>query len=160
MYDLPPFGHSNSKRRFLLWKTIQSNFCASAVPVLKGISSIDDVLDNVENGSLKDILKDSRDIHCRLDAETDGYLERYHDEGKEPAPFAKAMAKMKSNFKTMSDNPDCAIASLITDGCNMGIKSLHRYLNQYPAADKGVKHLTKQIISTEEKLLTALQRFL
>ena len=53
-----------------------------------------------------------------------------------------------------------AIASLITDGCNMGIKSLHRYLNQYPAADKGVKHLTKQIISTEEKLLTALQRFL
>ena len=56
-----------------------------------GISSIDDVLDNVENGSLKDILKDSRDIHCRLDAETDGYLERYHDEGKEPAPFAKAI---------------------------------------------------------------------
>ena len=99
-------------------------------------------------------------IDDRLDAETDGYLERYHDEGKEPAPFAKAMAKMKSNFKTMSDNPDCAIASLITDGCNMGIKSLHRYLNQYPAADKGVKHLTKQIISTEEKLLTALQRFL
>ena len=70
-----------------------------------GISCIDDVLDNVENGSLKGILKDSRDIHCRLDAETDGYLERYHDEGKEPAPFAKAMAKMKSNFKTMSDNP-------------------------------------------------------
>ena len=132
--------------------------CSAGLKI--GISSIDDVLDNVENGSLKDILKDSRDIHCRLDAETDGYLERYHDEGKEPAPFAKAMAKMKSNFKTMSDNPDCAIASLITDGCNMGIKSLHRYLNQYPAADKGVKHLTKQIISTEEKLLTALQRFL
>ena len=75
--------------------------CSAGLKI--GISSIDDVLDNVENGSLKDILKDSRDIHCRLDAETDGYLERYHDEGKEPAPFAKAMAKMKSNFKTMRE---------------------------------------------------------
>ena len=125
-----------------------------------GISSIDDVLDNVENGSLKGILKDSRDIHCRLEAETDQYLERYHDEGKEPAPFAKAMAKMKSNFKAMSENPDCAIASLITDGCNMGIKSLYRYLNQYPAADDKVKHLTQEIIDTEEKLQQSMRPYL
>ncbi len=41
---------------------------------------------------------------------------------------------------------------LITDGCNMGIKSLYRYLNQYPAADDKVKHLTQEIIDTEEKL--------
>ncbi|MGN1205810.1 MAG: hypothetical protein ACI4SQ_02350 [Eubacterium sp.] len=125
-----------------------------------GISSINDVLDDVQNGALKGILKDSLDIHCRLETETNEYLKKYHDIGKEPAPIAKAMAKVKSNFKTMGDNPDCSIASFITDGCNMGIKSLHRYLNQYPAADKGIKHLTKQIIITEEKLLTALQRFL
>ena len=125
-----------------------------------GIESIDNVLDDVENGALRGLLKDSYDIHCRLKKETESYLEKYHDEGKEPAPIAKAMAKMKCSFKTMGENPDCSIANFITDGCNMGIKSLHRYLNQYPAADKGVKHLTKQIIKTEEVLLAGLHQFL
>ena len=74
--------------------------------------------------------------------------------------MAKAMAKMKSNFKTMGENPDCGIASLITDGCNMGIKSLYRYLNQYPAADDKVKHLTQEIIDTEEKLQQSMRPYL
>ena len=125
-----------------------------------GISSIDEVLDDVQSSSLRGVLTDSRDIHCKLGDETHEYLKKYHDEGKEPAPVAKAMAKMKSTFKTMGEDPDRSIASLITDGCNMGIKSLYRYLNQYPDAEKGVIHLTKQIISTEEKLLTAMRSYL
>ena len=71
-----------------------------------GIESIDNVLDDVENGALRGLLKDSYDIHCRLKKETESYLEKYHDEGKEPAPIAKAMAKMKCSFKTMGENPD------------------------------------------------------
>lgn len=125
-----------------------------------GISSLDDVMDHVQSGGLLEILKNSREIHCRLGSETHEYLLKYHDEGKEPAPVAKAMAKMKSGMKTMGENPDRSIADLITDGCNMGIKSLHMYLNQYPTAEKAVRHLTNQIISTEEKLLKALQPYL
>jgi hypothetical protein len=60
----------------------------------------------------------------------------------------------------MGENPDCGIASLITDGCNMGIKSLYRYLNQYPAADDKVKHLTQEIIDTEEKLQQSMRPYL
>lgn len=74
--------------------------------------------------------------------------------------MAKVMSKFKTEFKTMGDDPDAAVADLITDGCNMGIKSLYRYLNQYPAADKEIVHLTKDIISTEEKLLKALRPYL
>lgn len=44
--------------------------------------------------------------------------------------------------------------------CKLGNKSLYRYLNQYPAADKEIVHLTKDIISTEEKLLKALRPYL
>lgn len=125
-----------------------------------GISSIDDVMDDVQNDNLRGILTDSRDIHCKLAEETRKTLKNFHDDGKEPAPVAKAMAKMKSTFKTMGENPDKSIASLITDGCNMGIKSLYRYLNQYPAAEKNVVHLAKEIISTEEKLLNAMHNYL
>ena len=31
-----------------------------------GISSIDDVMDHVQNDGLRGVLKDSHDIHCRL----------------------------------------------------------------------------------------------
>lgn len=125
-----------------------------------GISSLDDVIDDVQNRGLRDVLIESRDKHSRLGNETHDYLTKYHDDGKEPAPMAKAMAKVKSNFKTMGDNPDSSIASFITDGCNMGIKSLYRYLNQYPAADKNIKNLTNDIIDTEDKLRQSLRPYL
>jgi hypothetical protein len=125
-----------------------------------GISSLDDAIEHVQSGGFRGLLVDSKDIHCQLGSETHEYLIKYNDEAKEPAPLSKTMAKIKTNIKGMSENPDSSIASMITDGCNMGIKSLYRYLNQYPAADKAVKHLAKQIIDTEEKLLKALRQYL
>ena len=35
---------------------------------------------------------------------------------------------------------DAKIADIITDGCNMGIKSLNKYFNQYKAADDRSYH--------------------
>lgn len=125
-----------------------------------GISSLDDVMEDVENESLKNILGDSRDIHIRLDQETKQYLEKYNDEGKEPTAMAKAMSKIKTEMKTMGEGNDTNIADLITDGCNMGIKSLYRYLNQYPAAEDEIKNLTHRTIETEEALRAELRPYL
>lgn len=70
------------------------NYYGNAMPASKmGISSIDDVMDHVQNDGLRGVLKDSHDIHCRLGDDTHKMLINYHDEGKEPAPMAKAMAK-------------------------------------------------------------------
>jgi hypothetical protein len=45
------------------------------------------------------------------------------------------MSWMKTNMKLSMEDSDATIADLMTDGCNMGVKSLNRYLNQYKAAD-------------------------
>ena len=66
--------------------------CNSGIKM--GISSLDDVIDDVQSGGLREILKDSREIHCRLGSETHQYLIKYNDEGKEPAPMAKTMRRM------------------------------------------------------------------
>ena len=47
------------------------------------------------------------------------------------------------------DESDETIADLMTDGCNIGIKSLDKYLNQYKAADEKTKNITKQLINIE-----------
>ena len=132
--------------------------CNSGIKM--GISALDDVMDDVNNESLKNILTDSREIHIRLDQETKQYLEKYNEEGREPTVMAKAMSKIKSEMKTMGEDNDPGIADFITDGCNMGIKSLYRYLNQYPAAEDEVKNLAHRTIETEEALRAELRPYL
>ena len=59
----------------------------------------------------------------------------------------------------MNDS-DKTIADLITDGCNMGVKSLSRYLNQYKAASEKVKDIAKRLIHLEERLVVDLRAYL
>ena len=59
-----------------------------------------------------------------------------------------------------TDASDQTIADLMTDGCNMGVKSLNKYLNQYEAADEKTKDITKRLINLEEKLAVDIRDFL
>ncbi|MCR5600563.1 MAG: hypothetical protein K6G33_07475 [Ruminococcus sp.] len=120
--------------------------------VKMGISSINDVLDYVSGSRLKNILKSSSAQHERLKTDLQELLGEYRDEGKEPAAMAKSMSWLKTNVKLKMDESDSTVADLITDGCNMGVKSLSRYLNKYQAADEKSKDLAKRIISEEERL--------
>ena len=128
--------------------------------VKMGVSSINEVLDYVSSEKLKKRLKDCLEEHNKLDEELQKLLDKYQDEGKDPNPIAKGMSWMKTNMKLVMDESDHTIADLITDGCNMGVKSLNRYLNQYEAADEVSKDICKKLIKTEEKLSVDLRDFL
>ena len=125
-----------------------------------GITSIDDVLDNVDNKTFKGHLTQCKQDHEGLKQEIQTLLNRYHDEGKNPNPFAKSMSWMKTNLKLGMNESDQTIADLMTDGCNMGVKSLSKYLNQYTAADETSKDITKRLIHLEEKLAADIRPFL
>ena len=125
-----------------------------------GVSAIDEVLDYVHDEKLEEALKECRDEHSELKSEILTLLEKYHDEGKEPNPVAKGMSWVKTNAKLVMDESDHTIADLMTDGCNMGVKSLNRSLNQYKAADEKTKNITKKLIRIEEKLTADVQKFL
>ncbi len=125
-----------------------------------GISSIDDVLDYANNDTLKRYLTDCRNEHEKLNTEIQTLLDEFHDEGKDPNPMAKGMSWIKTNVKLGLDESDKTIADLITDGCNMGVKSLNRYLNQYEAADEKSKDIAKRLINLEERLAIDIRAFL
>ncbi len=125
-----------------------------------GISSIDDVLPYVKSDSLKKYLSDCKNEHNKLNTEIEGLLDRYHDDGKNPNPIAKSMSWLKTGVKLGINESDGTIADLMTDGCNMGVKSLNRYLNQYEAADEVSKDITKRLINLEEKLTTDIRGYL
>ena len=117
-----------------------------------GLKAIDEVMNSAESEELKRSLDQCRDKHERLKKEIRELLDKYQDEGKEPGAVAKSMSWMKTEVKLAVNQSDGTIADLITDGCNMGIKSLSRYLNQFKAADEESKDITKLFFLLNEPL--------
>lgn len=132
--------------------------CSAGIKM--GVSSIDDVLPKVKSRELSRLLSDSKDEHERLEQETNDLLNSFGDSGKEPNPIAKGMSWMKTTVKLDMDKSDSTVADLITDGCNMGVKSLNRYLNQYKAADERSKDISKKLINMEATLAQNLRCYL
>ena len=128
--------------------------------VKMGVASIDDVLSYVGSDTLMKRLTTCKDAHESLNTEIQQLLDKYQDEGKNPNPVAKSMSWMKTNLKLAVNESDHTIADLITDGCNMGVKTLNRYLNQYQSADERSKDITKRLINLEEKLAIDIRGFL
>ena len=124
--------------------------CNSGIKM--GINSLDDVLDRVQKSDLREILRTAKKEHEKLGDESHAILLKYHEDGKEPHPVAKMMASVKTGVKLTVQESDTAVAELITDGCDMGIKSLHHYLNQYPQAEECVVKLTGKLIDSAEVL--------
>ena len=125
-----------------------------------GIASIDDVIEDVYDDDFRRTLEICKKEHEKLEEETKDILNDYDDQGKEPNPMAKSMSWLKTNFKLTVDPSDETISDLMTDGCNMGVKSLNKYLNEYEAAEEKVKDITKRLINLEEKLAIDIRKYL
>ena len=125
-----------------------------------GVSSIDDVLEHTDSKRLSKYLTDSKNQHLKLKYEVESFLDKYHDDGKEPSPMAKGMSWVKTNVKMSLNYSDKTIADLMIDGCDMGVKSLSKYLNQYAAADENSKDVAKRLIGLEEQLSKDMRQFL
>lgn len=128
--------------------------------VKMGVASIDDVLPRVHSQELKQLLSQCKQEHETLEQELETLLDGYHDDGKNPNPMAKSMSWVKTNVMLAVKETDATIADLMTDGCNMGVKSLNKYLNEYKAADEVSKDITKRLIHLEEQLIKDIRDYL
>lgn len=132
--------------------------CDSGVKM--GITAIDEVIGHVKGAGLKNTLSDSKHESERLLTDLQKVLHDYKDAGKDPNPMVQGMSWVKTNWEMLIDGTDSKIAELMMDGCNMGIKSLSRYMNQYKAADERSKDIAKRLISSEEKLSADMRTYL
>ena len=124
------------------------------------VTSIDELMDKATDSELAELLEESKKHHEKLGNDLHSMLNHKESDEKEPNPMAKGMSKLKINFKMGMDNSDAMIAELITDGCDMGAKSLYKYMNQYKAAEEPAKDICKRLIAIEEELRDKLRKFL
>ncbi len=124
------------------------------------VSSIDEVLERIQAPDMKQMLTKIKKDHEKLGNEIHSLLIEHDSEEKEPSPMAKSMSWVKTNVKMGMDESDATVADLLTDGCNMGVKSLYRYMNQYKAADSTSKGICKSLAGIEEELCRDLRKYL
>lgn len=124
------------------------------------VNSIKEVLDNVKSQKLLTLLTESLDTHADIGDEISQALREAGGHGKDPNPMARVMSWMKINFKMLEKGDDKTIAALMLDGCNMGVKQLSAYLNEYENADDKSKKLAEKLIESEEKLASELKNYL
>lgn len=125
-----------------------------------GVNSIDEVLDKVKDDNLKNILINSKEEHQKLGSETHSLLNECDECGKEPNLMAQGMSWLKTNIMIAMEHTDKTIADLMTDGCDMGTKSLNKYLNQYEAASDDAKDIAKRLIKIEDNLAADIRCYL
>ncbi len=125
-----------------------------------GIDSINDVVNDVKDSRFQKLLTDCRNEHERLSTEVAQLLEIHNDDGKSPNPVVRGMSWVKTNAKMMAEPTDATIADLMTDGCNMGVKSLSRYLNQYKSADEKSKDIAERLVNSELQLTNDIRKYL
>ena len=124
------------------------------------VSAIDEIMEKVHCPDFKDLLNKTKDHHAALGNDIHAALLECHSGEKDPNPFAKGMAWMKTNMQMGIDESDETAADLMTSGCDMGIKSLYKYMNQYKDASEDAKELCKRLISIEEELRKCLHTYL
>lgn len=125
-----------------------------------GADSIGDIIDYVEDTGLQKKLMLGKSGHEKLIAEVESELAGEGASGKEPGTMAKSMSRVKTNVKMATDFSDSTVADLIYDGCYMGMKSLHRYKNQYRGATDKAAELCDRIIRLEADLAEDMQSYL
>jgi hypothetical protein len=124
------------------------------------VSAIDEVREHVKSSDLLNLLIESRKHHEKLGNDLHAMLNEQGMEEKDPSMIAKGMSWMKTNVKIGMDSSDETIADLIVDGCDMGIKSLFKYKNQYHGADHFANDICNRLISIEKELREKLYQYL
>lgn len=132
--------------------------CNSGIKM--GEDAIKKVLPSVKSEELRSTLEECKNTHAALGDETHSMLLKHKADTKDPHPIIRMMSGMKIRTKMMMKESDNTIADVMTDGCDMGIKSLHRYLNQYKHADKDAKNLARRLIASEEHLENKMREYL
>ena len=124
------------------------------------VSAIDEIIEKVHCPDFKDLLNETKDHHAALGNDIHAALLEYHSDKRIPNPFAKGMAWMKTNMQMGIDESDETAADLMTSGCDMGIKSLYKYINRKEAHTKMPKNYPQRLIAIEEELRKCLHAYL
>lgn len=125
-----------------------------------GVTAIDETVSMVKSTDLKNTLQESKTDHVRLSNEADELLSEISVESAEPGTIAKGMSWFKTHLMITMVPSDSTVAELITDGCNLGIKTINKTLNDCENADDKSRKIAQKLIELDKKLALDVSPYL
>lgn len=123
-------------------------------------NSMEQVLRYLDNEDLENLIDEYNDKHIKLGDECHQMLNELDEEEKDPDKMAKTFSWISTEVKLMMNDNSQKIAELMIDGCNLGIKSLSKYINQYKNASNESVDLAKRLIKIEQEFMNELLKYL
>lgn len=114
----------------------------------------------VKDEKLMKLLKKYNAEHIRLGEECHKLLHEAGEPDKDPHPVAKMFSWLTSEVKLQINSDEKQIASILTDGCNMGIKSLNEKKNKYKSAKPEAVDLCNRLLKAEERMVDDMACYL
>lgn len=134
--------------------------CECDAGIKMGVGTIDEVMDSAQSDKMRRKLCEFKAEHEALKGETEIELTKLGADIKEPSLMSKGMSRMKTNMQMAVNESDKTIANIMTDGCDMGIKNLNKYLNRYSGADESSRNIAKRLINLEERMAHEMRGYL
>mgnify|MGYP003210763339 FL=1 len=117
------------------------------------INSLNQVRDFVKDEKLHQLLDEYDKKHKALEEDISRLLEKHGEQEKDPHPAAAAFSRLTTDVKLMIHDDSSQIAKLLMDGCNMGIQSIGKFLNEYEEASSESRSLAKKLLHMDEQLM-------
>lgn len=123
-------------------------------------NSMEQVESYISDKKFKSIIDEYNDKHIKIGDECHKLLNE-HDEGeKDPQIAAKAFSWISTEMKLMVNNDTSKIAEIMIDGCNMGIKSVSKYINKYKAASSESVDIAKKLVKMEQEFMNEMLEYM
>ena len=132
--------------------------CSSGCHMAMG--SMEQVMGAVHDPLLKEVIDEYNAKHKKLKEQSDTLLRASGEKSKTPGSMAAAFAWFSTEMKMMMNDSSHQIASVMTDGCNMGIKTISEYLNKYDNASEESRRIAGELVATEESFMRDLRHFM
>lgn len=123
------------------------------------IASMDQVNEFLVDPKLKEVVRIYKGKHEKLELESAKMLA---EEGvqEKASNVAQAFSWVTTEMKMMLKTDTHEAAKIMMDGCNMGIQSVSKYLNQFQNASEKSKKMAENIVKVEEEFMKEMEDFM
>lgn len=123
-------------------------------------NSIEQVISYVHSEDMKAMLDKYNDKHIKLGEKSHEELIKNNSCEEDPIPVVDFFAKISTDIKLLVNDDDGQIAKIMMKGCNMGIETVSRHINEYCDADKVSLKIAHDLVAIEEDFLHDLELYM
>lgn len=125
-----------------------------------GVSTINQLLDIVEDGNFKKHLEDQLSEYKKINTEAMSMLNKNGYDEKGIGALEKLRTYLMINMQTMTDKSSSHVSEMLIIGSNMGILDATKNIKKYKDAEKDIIILMERLLQFEESNVQQLKEFL